>query len=133
VSGSLRERREYLVVLAAQILADLRPSAGRRVEVFRSFGRRNFRQVVLRCGPYASGAPLEDTMFDHVSLKVRDFQQAFASPTRAAVARFFAAGIESGGRDNGKPGIRPDYAEDYYAAFLFDPDGNNVEAVTHGA
>jgi hypothetical protein len=46
--------------------------------------------------------------------------------------RFHEAGLEAGGKDNGTPGIRVDYAKDYYAAFLFDPDGNNVEAVSHG-
>ena len=58
---------------------------------------------------------------------------AFASTSRNAVARFHEAGLEAGGKDNGKPGLRPDYSKDYYAAFLYDPDGNNVEAVTHGA
>jgi catechol 2,3-dioxygenase-like lactoylglutathione lyase family enzyme len=121
-------------------------------------------------------------MFDHVSLKVRDFRKsaafykatlaplgyeaqyldeqgksvgfgpkgavafwiaegtpcssihvAFKSPSRAGVAQFFKAGLSSGGKDNGEPGLRPDYSKDYYAAFLFDPDGNNVEAVTHAA
>lgn len=54
---------------------------------------------------------------------------AFSAGARKAVDRFHAAGIEAGGRDNGCPGIRADYAPKYYAAFLFDPDGNNVEAV----
>jgi catechol 2,3-dioxygenase-like lactoylglutathione lyase family enzyme len=54
---------------------------------------------------------------------------AFRAPTRAAVARFHAAGLRAGGRDNGGPGPRPDYGPTYYAAFLVDPDGNNVEAV----
>lgn len=121
-------------------------------------------------------------MFDHISLKVRDFRKslafyraalaplgfeaqyvddqgksagfgpkgsvglwiaegapraplhvAFASTTRSAVARFHQAGLEAGGKDNGAPGVRLDYAKDYYAAFLFDPDDNNVEAVSHGA
>ena len=57
---------------------------------------------------------------------------AFKSPSRSGVSQFFEAGLKSGGKDNGKPGLRPDYSKDYYAAFLFDPDGNNVEAVTHG-
>ena len=43
--------------------------------------------------------------------------------------RFHAQGLETGGRDNGKPGPRTDYAPNYYAAFVFDPDGNNIEAV----
>ena len=54
---------------------------------------------------------------------------AFPAPDRQAVDRFHAAGLEAGGRDNGTPGPRPDYGPRYYAAFLLDPDGNNVEAV----
>ena len=54
---------------------------------------------------------------------------AFAAPDRAAVDRFHADGLKAGGRDNGGPGVRADYAPTYYAAFLLDPDGNNVEAV----
>lgn len=54
---------------------------------------------------------------------------AFHAPDRAAVDRFHAAGLRSGGRDNGAPGPRPDYGPTYYAAFLIDPDGHNVEAV----
>jgi len=56
---------------------------------------------------------------------------AFRAEDRAAVQRFHAQGLEMGGRDNGKPGPRPDYSDTYYAAFLIDPDGNNVEAVCH--
>jgi catechol 2,3-dioxygenase-like lactoylglutathione lyase family enzyme len=119
-------------------------------------------------------------MFDHVSLKVRNFAKSLAfyrgalaplgyeaqhvdeegksagfgpkgevslwiaegtphsschlalrSTSRENVSLFFDAGLRAGGKDNGKPGVRPDYAEDYYAAFLHDPDGNNVEAVAH--
>ena len=54
---------------------------------------------------------------------------AFRAQDREAVARFHAAGLEAGGKDNGKPGLRPDYSPCYFAAFLVDPDGNNVEAV----
>ena len=56
---------------------------------------------------------------------------AFQAADRESVARFYAAGLAAGGRDNGPPGER-DYAPGYYAAFLIDPDGNNVEAVHHG-
>ena len=56
---------------------------------------------------------------------------AFQAADRDAVARFHAAGLAAGGRDNGVPGER-DYHPGYYAAFLYDPDGNNVEAVFHG-
>ena len=54
---------------------------------------------------------------------------AFAAPSRAAVDAFHAAAIRAGGRDNGPPGLRPHYHPDYYAAFVLDPDGYNVEAV----
>jgi len=54
---------------------------------------------------------------------------AFAAPDRQSVERFHAAGIAAGGLDNGAPGLRADYGPRYYAAFLIDPDGNNVEAV----
>ena len=56
---------------------------------------------------------------------------AFQAADRDAVDRFYQAGLAAGGRDNGPPGER-DYHPGYYAAFLFDPDGNNVEAVHHG-
>jgi catechol 2,3-dioxygenase-like lactoylglutathione lyase family enzyme len=54
---------------------------------------------------------------------------AFRAASRSAVARFHEAAIEAGGRDNGGPGPRPGYGPSYYAAFVVDPDGNNVEAV----
>jgi catechol 2,3-dioxygenase-like lactoylglutathione lyase family enzyme len=54
---------------------------------------------------------------------------AFRAPDHTAIARFHAAGLQAGGRDNGTPGRRADYSPSYYAAFLIDPDGNNVEAV----
>lgn len=59
----------------------------------------------------------------------RGVHVAFVAPDRAAVDRFHAAGVRAGGHDNGKPGLRTDYGPTYYAAFLLDPDGNNVEAV----
>jgi catechol 2,3-dioxygenase-like lactoylglutathione lyase family enzyme len=54
---------------------------------------------------------------------------ALRAATRDAVLRFHTAGLAAGGRDNGPPGPRPDYGADYYAAFLLDPDGHNIEAV----
>jgi catechol 2,3-dioxygenase-like lactoylglutathione lyase family enzyme len=58
---------------------------------------------------------------------------AFSAPNRQAVAAFHEAGREAGGKDNGPPGLRPDYSPTYYGAFLIDLDGNNVEAVCHKA
>ena len=57
---------------------------------------------------------------------------AFQAKDRAMVDAFYAAGLKGGGVDNGKPGERP-YHPGYYAAFLLDLDGNNIEAVFHGA
>ncbi len=54
---------------------------------------------------------------------------AFRAPDHAAIAKFHAAGMKAGGRDNGAAGPREDYSPTYFAAFLIDPDGNNVEAV----
>jgi catechol 2,3-dioxygenase-like lactoylglutathione lyase family enzyme len=54
---------------------------------------------------------------------------AFRAPARAAIDGFHKSGLAAGGRENGKPGLRADYSPTYYAAFLLDPDGNNVEAV----
>jgi catechol 2,3-dioxygenase-like lactoylglutathione lyase family enzyme len=56
---------------------------------------------------------------------------AFAANRRAEVDAFHAAALAAGGRDNGRPGLRPQYHPDYYGAFVFDPDGINVEAVCH--
>jgi catechol 2,3-dioxygenase-like lactoylglutathione lyase family enzyme len=56
---------------------------------------------------------------------------AFQAPDRATVQRFHAAALAAGGRNNGAPGERH-YHPGYYAAFVLDPDGNNVEAVDHG-
>ena len=57
---------------------------------------------------------------------------AFACHDRAAVDDFHAAGLAAGGQDNGAPGLRPQYDAHYYAAYVLDPDGNNLEAVHHG-
>lgn len=56
---------------------------------------------------------------------------AFVARDRATVDAFYAAAIAAGGRDNGGPGLRPHYHSNYYGAFVFDPDGNNIEAVCH--
>jgi catechol 2,3-dioxygenase-like lactoylglutathione lyase family enzyme len=54
---------------------------------------------------------------------------AFRAPSRAAVCAFHAAALAHGGRDDGAPGLRPQYRPTYYAAFVLDPDGNRIEAV----
>jgi catechol 2,3-dioxygenase-like lactoylglutathione lyase family enzyme len=56
----------------------------------------------------------------------------FVAPSRADVDAFWRTGTEAGYRDDGAPGPRPQYRDDYYGAFLLDPDGNSIEAVHHG-
>jgi catechol 2,3-dioxygenase-like lactoylglutathione lyase family enzyme len=56
---------------------------------------------------------------------------AFLADSRAAVRAFHAVALRAGGRDNGAPGLRPQYHPDYYGAFVLDLDGHNVEAVCH--
>ncbi|MDR0181868.1 VOC family protein [Lysobacter arvi] len=73
---------------------------------------------------------------DLLCLKLRDdafapgpgFHLAFCAPSRASVHAFHEAALRVGGADNGGPGLRPDYGEHYYAAFLVDPDGHRIEA-----
>ena len=78
-----------------------------------SFGPQGAQGLYL----YAGGGKSEGT---HLAFRARD---------RQSVDAFHRAGLEAGGKDHGAPGIRADYAPNYYAAFLLDPDGNNVEAV----
>jgi catechol 2,3-dioxygenase-like lactoylglutathione lyase family enzyme len=59
------------------------------------------------------------------------FHVAFAAPSRKAVEDFHAEALKHGGRDNGAPGLRPAYGDHYYAAFVVDPDGHPIEAVTN--
>jgi catechol 2,3-dioxygenase-like lactoylglutathione lyase family enzyme len=56
---------------------------------------------------------------------------AILSPDRASVDAFHEAALAAGGQDNGAPGLRPQYHETYYGAYVLDPEGNNVEAVCH--
>jgi len=56
---------------------------------------------------------------------------AFQVSRRASVDAFYHAALAAGGRDNGGPGLRPQYHADYYGAFVLDPDGHNIEAVCH--
>lgn len=60
----------------------------------------------------------------HIAFRARSVEQ---------VAAFHAAALAAGAKDNGAPGLRPHYHKSYYAAFVFDPDGYNIEAVFHGA
>lgn len=58
---------------------------------------------------------------------------AFAAANREQVRQFHAAALKAGAKDNGPPGLRPDYHPNYYGAFVIGPDGHNIEAVCHQA
>jgi len=73
----------------------------------------------------------DELFVDKASEAVSQVHLAFQAPDRATVHEFHAAALAAGGRDNGRPGERR-YHPGYYAAFVLDPDGNNIEAVCHG-
>ena len=98
--------------LYAAMLAPLGHVPGARDATYAGFGPKDKPALWLHREPQAGGA--------HVALRAND---------RAAVDAFYQAGLEAGAKDNGKPGVRADYGPSYYAAFLIDFDGNNVEAV----
>ena len=73
------------------------------------------------------------TQADEEDPVTRRLHVAFVAPSRSEVDAFWRAGTEAGYRDDGSPGPRPEYRDDYYGAFLLDPDGNSAEGVHHGA
>jgi len=73
----------------------------------------------------------DELFVDKASEAVSRVHLAFQAPDRATVRKFHGAALAAGGRDNGGPGERR-YHPGYYAAFVLDPDGNNIEAVHHG-
>jgi catechol 2,3-dioxygenase-like lactoylglutathione lyase family enzyme len=58
---------------------------------------------------------------------------AFRAKNRETVIAFYTAALEAGAKDNGAPGLRPNYHKNYFGAFVLDPDGNNIEVVCHEA
>ena len=96
------------------MLAPLGYVAGSSGESYAGFGPKGSPALWLHLEKNAKAAGA------HVALRAAE---------RAAVDRFHAAGVKAGAKDNGAPGLRTDYAPNYYAAFLIDFDGNNIEAV----
>ena len=81
------------------------------------------------CGMGPKGKP--DLWLHQDPENVRPMHFAFHTEDRKLVDAFYAAAMAAGGKDNGPPGLRPDYHANYYAAFVHDPDGHNIEAVCH--
>ena len=103
-----------------------------------------YEHAMLPLGFSVIGAPLEDGREIEFGLEEAPnfaistlyptgapVHVAFAADRREQVDAFHAAALSAGGRDNGAPGVRPQYSEGYYGAFVLDPDGHNIEAVCH--
>ncbi len=86
-------------------------------------------QAAVAAGFGANGKP--DLWIGSEGKIDRPLHIAIAAKDRASVDAFYAAAMAAGGRDNGPPGLRPHYHANYYAAFVCDPDGHNIEAVCH--
>lgn len=99
--------------------------------------KRFYRAVLGALGFEVTSESDEHICFDELWIDAADdagpsrVHLAFQTENREAVVAFYKAGLAAGGKDNGAPGERP-YHPGYYAAFLFDPDGHNIEAVHHG-
>jgi catechol 2,3-dioxygenase-like lactoylglutathione lyase family enzyme len=85
-----------------------------------------------RIGTFSEWEDFSLAAAERPDVVTRRLHVAFASPTREQVDAFWRAGTGSGYADDGPPGPRPQYRDDYYGAFLLDPDGNSAEAVYHG-
>jgi catechol 2,3-dioxygenase-like lactoylglutathione lyase family enzyme len=90
-----------------------------------------YRPVVEHEGVAAFGAQMPQFWLAGSTAPPTPIHLAFMAPDRAAVDAFYEAAIAAGGVDNGGPGLRPQYHADYYAAYVHDADGNNIEAVCH--
>lgn len=98
----------------------------------KSLGYKPYRRYPPDAGGFLEG---ESTSFWIVrkGKKVQPMHVALRGKSKKAVEDFYKNGLNAGGKDNGAPGFRLDYGDDYYAAFLLDPDGNNIEACYFGA
>src|SRR5437763_8790258 len=114
VSDLARSREFYHHALTPLGFAELGPWRDGAEEV--TFGLEEADDFAISTA-YATGAPV------HV---------AFAADRREQVDAFYSAALDAGGRDNGAPGLRPEYSDGYYSAFVRDPHGHNIEAVHHG-
>lgn len=115
-------------------VADVESAAAFYDAVLGSLGMRRLVQLPTDSGADAVGYGIEFPVFwiDRFHPHGAEQHTAFAARSRAQVDAFHAAALRAGGTDNGPPGLRPTergYPPGYYAAFVFDPDGNNIEAV----
>jgi catechol 2,3-dioxygenase-like lactoylglutathione lyase family enzyme len=117
-------------------VADVRRSAAFYDAALGALGLRRVMELSDEDGSTAVGYGVDYPVFwiDRFHPHGTRQHTAFAARSRAEVDAFHAAASRAGGTDNGKPGLREDqgYPAGYYAAFVLDPDGNNMEAVFRG-
>lgn len=106
--------QEVLAKLGASLVMEVTPEMTGDGSSHAGFGRDN--KPTFWISPRASDS------YSHVALVAQNREQVDA---------FHRAALAAGGRDNGAPGVRPHYHPNYYAAFVLDPDGHNIEAVCH--
>jgi catechol 2,3-dioxygenase-like lactoylglutathione lyase family enzyme len=113
-------------------VADYEPSKAFYLAALAPLGYALFMEVT-EAGPYAGfgagGKP--DFWLGKGTATAPRVHVAFQASDRATVRAFYDAALAAGARDNGRPGLRPEYHPNYYGAFVLDPDGHNIEAVCH--
>ena len=116
-------------------VADVGRSASFYDAAFGALGMRRVAQIPENVGTDGIGYGLNHPVFWIDRFHPHSVKQhtAFAAKSPTEVDAFYAAALKAGGIDNGGPGLREQYAFGYYAAFVLDPDGNNIEAVYRGA
>jgi catechol 2,3-dioxygenase-like lactoylglutathione lyase family enzyme len=116
-------------------VADVARSAAFYDAALGALGMRRVMQLPEDTGTEGVGYGLDYPVFWIDRYHPHSVKQhtAFVAKNKAEVHAFYAAALKAGGIDNGAPGRREGYPPDYYAAFVLDPDGNNMEAVFRGA
>jgi catechol 2,3-dioxygenase-like lactoylglutathione lyase family enzyme len=116
-------------------VADVGRSANSYDAALGALGMRRVAQIPENLGTDGIGYGLDHPAFWIDRFHPHSVKQhtAFAAKSRTEVDAFYAAALKAGGIDNGGPGLRKQYAPGYHAAFVLDPDGNNIEAVYRGA
>jgi catechol 2,3-dioxygenase-like lactoylglutathione lyase family enzyme len=115
-------------------VADVGRSASFYDAALGALGMRRVAQIPENLGTDGIGYGLDHPVFWIDRFHPHSVKQhtAFGAKSRTEVDAFYAAALKAGGIDNGGPGLRKQYAPGYYAAFVLDPDGNNIEAVYRG-
>jgi len=124
----------FMIAHVGILVSDIEKSKKFYAEALKPIGYRILREYgVTPSRPTASAGfgepPRADLWLYQGGRSQVPIHIAFQVNTRSLVDAFYQAAIAAGGKDNGKPGIRPQYNPNYYGAFVLDPDGNNIEAV----